>query len=145
MFTVVFEVHGGHPLVADLAGGGTGLSPEGVVLQLLAIVFLAGFLLDRVSTVSICLPILPPILAEAKIDPSWFAALVVVVVQISGFAPPVVPSISYRRSIAQSQIGYGHGVQDLVPSVAAQLLTLAFFYALPALAIWLPKAPIRGF
>lgn len=57
----------------------------------------------------------------------------------------MAPSIFYPRSIARREIGYGHMVRGVVPFVAAQLLTLAFVYAFPALATRLPKAPITGF
>jgi TRAP-type mannitol/chloroaromatic compound transport system permease large subunit len=115
------------------------------VLLLLGIVFLAGFVLDWVSTVLICLPIFLPILAEAKIDPIWFATLMVVVIQTSYLTPPMAPSIFYLRSIAPPEIGYGHMVRGVVPFVAAQLLTLALVLAFPVLATWLPKALIGGF
>lgn len=144
MFAGVFRVHGGHQLVADLVGG-TGLPALGIVLLLLAIVFLAGFILDWVSTVLICLPIFLPILAQAQVDPIWFATLMVIVIQTSYLTPPMAPSIFYLRSIAPPEIGYGDMVRGVTPFVLAQLVTLAFVLAFPGLATWLPKVLVTGF
>jgi TRAP-type mannitol/chloroaromatic compound transport system permease large subunit len=57
----------------------------------------------------------------------------------------MAPSIFYLRSIAPPEITYGHMVRGVLPFVAAQLLTLAFVLAFPALATWLPKALVTGF
>jgi tripartite ATP-independent transporter DctM subunit len=137
IFAGTFRIHGGNELVIDIVEG-LGLEEMGAVLLMLGIVFLAGFILDWVSIVLICLPIFIPILDESGIDPIWFAVLMIVVIQTSYLTPPMAPSIFYLRSIAPPEIGYMHMYKGVMPFVAVQLTTLLAVFVAPPLATWLP-------
>ncbi len=95
--------------------------------------FIAGFILDWVSIVLICLPIFIPLLAAANIDPIWFAVLMVVVIQTSYLTPPMAPSIFYLRSIAPPEITYSDMYWGVLPFVACQVITLVLVFAWPEL------------
>jgi tripartite ATP-independent transporter DctM subunit len=137
IFAGTFRIHGGNVLVVDIVQG-LGLEEMGAVLLMLGIVFLAGFILDWVSIVLICLPIFIPILDESGIDPIWFAVLMIVVIQTSYLTPPMAPSIFYLRSIAPPEIGYMHMYKGVMPFVAVQMTTLLAVFVAPSLATWLP-------
>lgn len=137
MFAGVFRVHGGNHLVEDVVGV-LGLGDTGVVLLMLGVVFIAGFILDWVSVVLICLPIFIPLLEASTIDPIWFAVLMIVVIQTSYLTPPMAPSIFYLRSIAPPEITYMDMYKGVLPFVCAQVVTLLCVFFLPQLATWLP-------
>ncbi len=137
IFAGTFRIHGGNELVVDLVGG-LGLGEMGAVLLMLGIVFVAGFILDWVSVVLICLPIFIPILDVAGVDPIWFAVLMIVVIQTSYLTPPMAPSIFYLRSIAPPEIGYLDMYRGVLPFVAIQVVTLLAVFGAPPLATWLP-------
>jgi tripartite ATP-independent transporter DctM subunit len=137
IFAGTFRIHGGNELVVDLVEL-LGLGKAGVILLMLGIVFLAGFILDWVSVVLICLPIFIPIIDAAAVDPIWFAVLMVVVIQTSYLTPPMAPSIFYLRSIAPPEIGYLDMYRGVMPFVLAQIATLLLVYFFPVLATWLP-------
>jgi len=143
MFASVFRVQGGEKLVqaivADLDVG-----TYGVLLICLAIVFVAGFILDWVSVVLICLPIFMPIIAALKVDPVWFAVMMIVTIQTSYLTPPMAPSIFYLKSIAPPEIGYRDMVRGVLPYVIVQGLTLLAVMLMPSLATYLPSQ-LRGF
>ncbi|MBM3523806.1 MAG: TRAP transporter large permease subunit, partial [Alphaproteobacteria bacterium] len=138
MFSSVFRILGGERLVATLV---TELKLDTwiVIAICLGIVFVAGFILDWVSTVLICLPIFLPVIAALKFDPLLFATLMVIMIQTSYLTPPMAPSIFYLRSIAPPEITYRDMCLGVTPFVACQLLTLLLVILFPALATYLPK------
>lgn len=144
MFSGVFRIHGGNTLVATVVDA-LGLGDLGLVLILLVVVFIAGFILDWVSIVLICLPIFIPLLDASGVDPIWFAVLMVVVIQTSYLTPPMAPSIFYLRSIAPPEITYSDMYWGVMPFVACQVITLLAVFFWPELATWLPTVLVTGF
>lgn len=139
MFTGMFAATGGGRLLAAIVVE-AGLSPAMLVTFFLLVIFAAGFVLDWISIVLICIPIFAPLVKLAGIDPVWFAVLVCVAIQTSYLTPPMAPSIFYLRAIAPPDFTYGHMYRGIVPFVAMQLCTLLLVALFPALATWLPKA-----
>ena len=138
LFSGTFRIHGGNELVRDLFAA-TGFGDTGVILMMLLVVFIAGFILDWVSVILICLPIFVPVFAGMDVEPLWFAVLMIVVIQTSYLTPPMAPSIFYLRSIAPPEITYRDMYRGVVPFICAQLLTLILVFFFPALATWLPS------
>lgn len=137
-FSSVFRLQGGEKLVQDLVAHWQ-LTQFGAIMLCMFIVFLAGFILDWVSIVLITLPIFLPIIKALKIDPIWFATMMIIVIQTSYLTPPMAPSIFYLRAIAPPEMTYGEMCRGVMPFVIAQLLTLALVLLFPALATWLPE------
>ncbi|MCE8009401.1 TRAP transporter large permease subunit [Aestuariivita sp.] len=138
IFSGTFRIHGGNEMVRDLFTA-TGFGETGVILLMLLVVFIAGFVLDWVSVVLICLPIFIPIFDAFDIDMIWFAVLMIIVIQTSYLTPPMAPSIFYLRSIAPADITYKHMYLGVLPFIGAQVLTLLLVFWFPALAVWLPS------
>ncbi|HET6469108.1 MAG TPA: TRAP transporter large permease subunit [Geminicoccaceae bacterium] len=143
LFSSVFYVLGGGRLVHALIDH-AGLSATGTVLLFLAIVFLAGFVLDWATVVLVAVPIFMPVLRTMGVDPLWFAILMIVVLQTSYLTPPMAPAIFYLRSIAPPSIGYGDMVRGVLPFILCQALTVALVWFLPPLATALPRR-LAGF
>ncbi|MCP5151935.1 MAG: TRAP transporter large permease subunit [Ectothiorhodospiraceae bacterium] len=144
MFAGVFRIHGGNQLVAGLVEG-LGLGETGLVLVLLAVVFVAGFILDWVSVVLLCLPIYLPLLEAVGVDMVWFAVLMVIVIQTSYLTPPMAPSIFYLRSIAPPEITFGDMYRGVTPFIICQVITLLVVFFWPPFATWLPSVLVTGF
>lgn len=138
MFTSVFVVAGGGDLVRDFVAY-LGVGPMGMIALFLAIVFVAGFVLDWISIVLICIPIFAPMVRAEGIDPVWFAVMVMVVIQTSYLTPPMAPSIFYLRSIAPPSLTYRHMYLGVLPFVLMQLLVLLVVMFWPATATYLPS------
>lgn len=138
MFTNVFRIHQGDAVIAQVV---TAMSLQPLLLtgMLLLVVFIAGFVLDWVSVVLICLPIFIPLLNTNAIDPLWFAVLMSIVIQTSYLTPPMAPSIFYLRSIAPPEIGYRDMYAGVMPFVGCQLLVLVLVILFPGLATLLPS------
>jgi tripartite ATP-independent transporter DctM subunit len=143
MFASIFRVQGGEKLVQSIVAD-LDIGTYGVLLICLAIVFAAGFILDWVSTVLICLPIFMPIVAALKIDPVWFAILMIVAIQTSYLTPPMAPSIFYLRGIAPPEITLRHMYTGIWPFIGLQLLVVALLVYFPKAVTWLPDAVLTG-
>ena len=135
MFASVFVVHQGNEMVNALIES-FGFGETGVVLMLLAMVFVLGAILDWVSVLAICLPIFLPILRSYGIDQVWFAVLAIIVIQTSYLTPPMAPSIFYLRAIAPKEITFVDMFKGVIPFVSAQLVVLAILFFWPELATW---------
>jgi len=144
MFAGVFRIHRGDQLVANIVDY-LGLADTSLILALLFVVFIAGFILDWVSVVLICLPIFIPILNAANVDPIWFAVLMIVVIQTSYLTPPMAPSIFYLRSIAPPEISYIEMYKGVLPFVICQIIVLLMIVFWPPLATRLPELLVPGF
>ena len=143
MFASVFRVQGGEKLVQAIVAD-LDIGTYGILLICLAIVFAAGFILDWVSIVLICLPIFMPIIAALKIDPC------VVRGADGGGDPDLVPDATHGavdllpeidRTARSPTATWCAGV---MPYVIAQIVTLLAVMFVPWLATYLPSQ-LKGF
>ena len=144
LFSSVFRALGGNDLVATMVDH-SNLPDAGLILLLLGIVFIAGFILEWVSVLLICLPLFVPLIDARAIDPIWFAMMVFVILQSSYLTPPMAPSIFYLRGIAPADIRTPQMYLGVVPFILCQLLVLAMLMLFPALATWAPSVMVTGF
>ena len=138
MFASIFIVNGGDELVNGLVEV-LDLSPMGIVILFLGIVFILGFVLDWISVLLIALPIFDPLVRAAGIDPIWFGVLVCIALQTSYLTPPMAPSIFYLRAIAPPDISYIDMYKGVAPFVMAQIATLLLVLLVPWTATFLPN------
>jgi len=103
------------------------------------LLILAGFVLDWVTIVLICIPIFTPMLREAGVNLVWFAVMAIVAIQTSYLTPPMAPTIFYLRAIAPREITYGHMAWGVMPFVAMLAVVLAIIGFVPATATYLPS------
>lgn len=138
MFTSIFAVAGGGWMISDWVDS-LDMGVYGLIFFLMAVVFIAGFVLDWISVVLIFVPIFTPLVKAAGIDPIWFAVMFMVVIQTSYLTPPMAPSIFYLKSIAPKSMTYRHMYKGVMPFVAIQLLVLAIVVVIPEAATYLPS------
>jgi tripartite ATP-independent transporter DctM subunit len=137
LFTGVF-VGGGGISLASAAIDQLQMGPWGLVLLLLAILFIAGFFLDWISIVLIFLPIFTPLVTAAGFDPVWFCILFLIMIQTSYLTPPLAPAIFYLRAVAPPEITMRHMYAGMVPFILLQLVVLVATMLWPQMVTWLP-------
>ncbi|WP_220348958.1 TRAP transporter large permease subunit [Alkalilimnicola ehrlichii] len=86
VFAAVLRGLGGDDVVRGFLQG-LPFSDYGVVLVILAIVFLLGFFLDWLEITLIILPLVAPVVMELGFDPVWFTILFAVCLQTSFLTP----------------------------------------------------------
>ncbi len=110
----------------------------GVLLTVMAVVFIAGFFLDFIEITFIHIPVLAPIMKAAGFDPVWFAILFAMNLQTSFLTPPFGFSLFYLKGVAPPEVSTLEIYRGIVPFVLIQLLGLAIVILFPETATWLP-------
>ncbi len=148
LFSLVLRELGGDEFISDILTG-LPFGKYGVLLVILAIVFLLGFLLDWIEITLIILPLLAPVILEldfnidagAGVDQPilvWFVMLIAMTLQTSFLTPPVGFALFYLKGVCPPEIKLTDIYKGVVPFIILQLLGLSFLIFYPELALWLP-------
>lgn len=152
-FAMVLRLLGGDEVIEALFTG-LPLGPYGVVVVLMAGIFVLGFFLDWIEICLIVLPLLAPVVSSLKLpiegfgvvdkpELVWFTILVAVNLQTAFVTPPVGPSIFYVQGVAPKGVKLTHIYRGIIPFVILQLIGLFLVGMYPSLVTWLP-AKIYG-
>lgn len=143
MFAGVFVALGGISAVEGLTTAAN-LTATQTIFILLALAFVAGFVLDLISIVLIIIPVAVAILRKMGVDDVWFCIMFLIVIQTSYLTPPMAPAIFYLRGISPPEITLTDMYRGVVPFIILELMVLALVYFFPALALWLPSVVFRS-
>jgi tripartite ATP-independent transporter DctM subunit len=138
VFAYVLRLIGGDELIAEFFKG-LGLSPTGLVLVVLAVVFVAGFFLDWFEIVLIILPLLAPVVKLSGIDMTWFLILIALMLQTSFLTPPVGFSLFYLKGVVPKGVTIKDIYIGVIPFVLLQMLMVAACLLFPQIILWLPQ------
>ncbi|HEX9718866.1 MAG TPA: TRAP transporter large permease subunit [Ramlibacter sp.] len=139
VFAYVLRMIGGDELITEFFKG-TGLGPTGLVLLVLAVVFVAGFFLDWFEIVLIILPLLAPVIKLSGIDMTWFLILVALMLQTSFLTPPVGFSLFYLKGVVPKGVTIKDIYVGVIPFVLLQLAMVGLCLWFPQIILWLPKS-----
>lgn len=139
VFALAFRGLGGERLIHDLfmmvPGGETG-----VLLFMLALIFVLGFFIEWIEISYIVVPMFLPVMMMFNIDLVWAAALIAVVLQTSFLTPPFGWALVYLRGVAPPEVRTIDMYRGVLPFVALQIVAVATVFMVPGFATWLPKA-----
>jgi len=108
------------------------------VMILINIVFLIlGCLLDPLSIMIICLPILFPLVMALGFNPIWFGVVVTINIEIGMITPPFGLNLFILKA-TQPNLTMNDIVRGSLPFVLLLMLGLAVVMVFPSLATWLP-------
>ena len=145
-FSAVFKRLGGDDMIEELFIG-TGYGPYGLLLLMMALIFVMGFFLEWIEISFIVLPLFAPIIKvlEFGFDASgtelliWFAVLAAVNMQTSFITPPFGYSLFYLRGVAPKGVDIKIIYRSSVPFVVLQLICLSMLVLFPDLVLWLVR------
>lgn len=148
IFSLVLRELGGDELISSTLTG-LPFGPYGVLLVILAIVFLLGFLLDWIEITLIVLPLLTPVIAglDFQVDGYgvidqpvlvWFVMLIALTLQTSFLTPPVGFALFYLKGVCPPEIKLTDIYKGVTPFIILQLIGLTILILVPAIATWLP-------
>ncbi len=138
VFAYVLRMIGGDELITEFFKG-TGLGPTGLVMLVLAVVFVAGFFLDWFEIVLIILPLLAPVIKLSGIDMTWFLILVALMLQTSFLTPPVGFSLFYLKGVVPKSVTIRDIYLGVMPFVLLQMAMVGLCLLFPQLILWLPQ------
>jgi tripartite ATP-independent transporter DctM subunit len=107
-----------------------------MLVMIMALLLVAGMLLDAASIFLIFLPILIPVVNAFGWDMTWFAVLMTMNMAIGQFTPPMAVNLLVTTRIAG--VGVETTVRWVLWMVLSMLGALALVAAFPQLALWLP-------
>jgi tripartite ATP-independent transporter DctM subunit len=148
-FSLVLRELGGDEFIERLLSS-IPFGNYGVILTILAVVFLLGFFLDWIEITLIILPLVAPIIGNMEFtDPSlsilengsivWFTLLVAITLQTSFLTPPVGFALFYLKGIAPKEVKLIHIYKGVIPFVILQLVALGIVLLFPKIVTWLPS------
>jgi tripartite ATP-independent transporter DctM subunit len=109
-----------------------------VLIMIMALLLIAGMVLDGISIYLITLPLLMPIMATFEWNPVWFGVLMAMNIAVGQFTPPVAVNLMVTAKIADVRI------EETVPwviwPITAMLAAMGLVIAFPQIALWLPDA-----
>lgn len=137
VFSLVFRGLGGDRVVEEVLQQMPG-GASGMMLAVMAVMFVLGFFLDFIEIVFVVVPIVGPILLQQDVNPLWFGVMIAVNLQTSFLTPPFGFALFYLRGVAPPQITTLHIYRGIIPYVCIQLIGLGIIAFFPQLATWLP-------
>lgn len=136
-FALVMRSLGGDELVAETLKA-LPFDPNGIVLFILLIAFVAGFFLDWLEITLIILPLVAPVVKDLGFELARFVVLFAVCLQTSFLTPPVGLSLFYLRGVAPRSMTTVDIYQGIVPFVILQLVAVAIVFTWPQIVLRLP-------
>ena len=146
-FAYVYRSLGGDDIVEELIHA-SGLGSWGLLILIMAIVFILGFFLDWIEITLIVLPVFAPVVVSldfgdhvARADlVYWFIILMAVNLQTSFLTPPFGFALFYLKGIAPREIKIQSIYKGIIPFVILQLIALVTVMAYPNVALWMMRA-----
>ena len=145
-FAYVYRSLGGDEIVEEFILN-SGFDPWGLLLLIMAIVFILGFFLDFLEIVLIVLPVFAPLVAGLDFGDHvpksevliWFTILMAVNLQTSFLTPPFGFALFYLKGIAPKEVKIQSIYTGIIPFVLLQLSALILVMLYPELALWLAR------
>lgn len=153
LFALVLRELGGDEFIESFLTS-LPFGPYGIVLFILALIFLLGFLLDWIEITLIVLPLIAPVISALDIaiegygvldNPElvWFVMLVAVTLQTSFLTPPVGFALFYLKGVCPPDIKLSTIYKGVLPFIVLQLIGLIIILLFPAIVNWFPAMVYR--
>jgi tripartite ATP-independent transporter DctM subunit len=136
-FGSVFARLGSASYIAELLLG-LDFGATGMLLIILAIIFILGWPLEWVPIVLIVVPIMLPLVQKLGIDKIWFCTLVAVCMQTAWLSPPVALSAYFLKGVVPDW-ELGDIYKGMMQFMALQVIGLLLILFFPEIALYLPR------
>jgi len=137
MFTSVFMGLGGGTVVSNLVNG-LALNRWVIVYIIFFILLVMGMFIDSYGVLLIGIPVFTPIVYALGFDPTWFAIMFAVMIQMPSLSPPFAYAVFYLRGITPPSISTAQLYRACFPFLALQAIGLIILSFFPQIITWLP-------
>ena len=114
-------------------------SPFMVIMSMQLVLFLMAMFLESLPIMMITVPIFWPVLKSFQINPLWFAAIMLLNIELGMITPPFGLCLFAVKGVLP-EVGLGRIYRCSVPIVLVQLVVLGLLMAFPSLTLWLPMS-----
>ena len=116
------------------------VTPMGMLLIMIGILFLLGCFMDQLSMMLLTAPIFFPLAKTLGFDLTWFGLIMLLALEVGYTTPPFGLLLFVMKGVAPP----GTTMRDIylaaAPFIGCVLLLIALIIAFPPLATWLPTA-----
>ena len=137
LFGVVYTSAGAQDMVMEIVEN-LSVNRWIVLLTMQFILLIFGMFMDDYAVLTICAPIFIPIAVYLGFDPTWFAIVFILNMQVAYLTPPFGWALILMKGVAPPEIHTKNIWQSVPPFVAIQLIVLILTMLFPRLALWLP-------
>jgi len=109
-----------------------------ILIGMQVILLIFGMFMDDFAIIILFAPIFMSIAISLGFDPTWFAIVFILNMQVAYMTPPFGWCLILMKGIAPREVTTTDIWRSVPPFVAIQLLVLVMVMAFPALALWLP-------
>jgi len=117
---------------------GLPLSPVLIIIGMQVIVLLLGMFMDAMSIMMVTLPVYMPIIGIVGINPIWFAAIMLLSIEMSTTTPPFGMNLFVMKGVAPADTTMGDIYRAGLPFLGCDLIAMVLMLAFPPIALWLP-------
>lgn len=150
LFSYIFRALGGDDLIIG-AVEALGFGDWGLLILILALVFVLGFFFDWIEITLIVLPVFAPIIAQmdfaGHVDrfevTYWLAILIAMNLQTSFLTPPFGFALFFLKAVAPEGVKLQQIYRGIIPFVLLQVFALTLVIVFPQIALWLPRELIH--
>ena len=131
-FSLVFRGLEGDKLFLEMISK-SNLGPNGFMIIVMIMVFIAGFFIDFIEIIFIVVPIVAPIFASMGVDLVWLGILLAINLQTSFLTPPFGFALFYLKGVAPPEIKTKQLYIGVLPFVVIQIIFLGLLILFPQL------------
>jgi len=117
---------------------GLDVSPWAVMIVINVVFLILGCLLDPMSIMVICLPILFPIVTKLGFDPVWFGIIITINIEMGMITPPFGLNLFILKATLRDYVTMDDIVMGSLPFVIILMVGVAIVMVFPILATFLP-------
>jgi tripartite ATP-independent transporter DctM subunit len=119
------------------------VAPIFIVITMQIIILIMGGFMEVVSIMMITLPIFVPTILALGFDPIWFAALVLLNIEMAMITPPFGLSLFVMKGVAPPDTTIGDIYRSALPFIGCNLIAMALIIIFPQIALWAPRLMMR--
>jgi tripartite ATP-independent transporter DctM subunit len=131
-FSLVFRGLEGDKLFLEMISK-SNLGPNGFLILVMIMVFIAGFFIDFIEIIFIVVPIVAPIFASMGVDLVWIGILLAINLKTSFLTPPFGFALFYLKGVAPPEIKTKQLYIGILPFVVIQIIFLGLLILFPQL------------
>lgn len=136
-FSQLLGFSGVTPAITEFATG-LDVSPILVLIAMQAIVMVLGMFIEQTAIVLVTIPIFMPIVTTMGWDPVWFAAIMMLNLELATITPPFGLALFVMKGIAPPGTTMADIYRSAFPFICLNLVLMALMIAVPGIVQWLP-------
>lgn len=120
------------------AATGLPLGPLWMVFAMQVVILIMGCFMEPLSIMMLTIPIFFPIVQALGLSPIWFAALMLLNMEMATITPPFGLVLFVVKGVAPAGTTLGHIYRAALPFIACEAAVLVLLLLFPGLVTWLP-------